>query len=110
MSETPERWTIEQLQDGIQVPLADPAGTRPTIRCTRLERTASDQGDLVVDLDIVSSGQPEHWRLTFDAMWTELSRMPLDAAVLVLRANIEEWWDLRLREPDPPYRTVERIG
>jgi hypothetical protein len=87
-----------ELREAVQKPVGDPTPARPvmTVRCIH------DNGDrLVVLLDAGREGAAsQRWELTFASMEGDLTRMPLDHAALILRANLEEWWDTREQYPD----------
>jgi len=103
-----DEWTPEQLRTAadVGIPPARPA----TINVERLERTGSGGEGVLVELTITHDEGRERWRLTFDSMWTDVCTFPLADAALMVRANIVEWWDTRLAEPEPPWLTTERIG
>ncbi|OLT14473.1 hypothetical protein BJF78_19190 [Pseudonocardia sp. CNS-139] len=72
--------------------------------------SVQDDGvDLVVVLD---AGRPDsqlqRWELTLPSVESDLAPMPLDDAALILRANLEEWWDTRDQFPDGMPGVVER--
>ncbi|MGH3585504.1 MAG: hypothetical protein ACRDQ0_04185 [Pseudonocardia sp.] len=86
-------WTLEELQEAVQKPLGDPGPSRPLIVVHGLR---DDGVHLVVDLNAGrSGGQGRRWQLAFPSIADDLTQMPLDHAALVVRANIEEWWDTR---------------
>lgn len=91
-------WTLEELRKAIQRPLGDPGPSRPVIVVHRL---GDDGAHLVVELDAgPSGGQAHRWELTFPSIEGDVKGMPLDQAALIVRANIEEWWDTRDQYPD----------
>lgn len=101
-------WTPEQLRAAVDVgiPPARPA----TITVERLERSGSGGEGIFVEVTISHDEGRERWRMRFDSMWIDVCDFPLEDAALIVRANIVEWWDTRLGEPEPPWLTTERIG
>jgi hypothetical protein len=100
-------WTLEELRDAVQKPVGDPTPARPVMTV----RSIHDDGDrLVVVLDAgrQQGAQAQRWELTFSSMEGDLTRMPLDHAALILRANLEEWWDTRDQYPDGMPGVVEK--
>ena len=107
------RWSVDDLCRAVQKPLGDfrhergaayPA--RPVIVVHRLH---DDGVHLVVELDAGGQGeQGQRWELTFSSIEGDLTRMPLDHAALILRANLEEWWDIRDQYPDGMPGVVEK--
>jgi hypothetical protein len=67
---------------------------------------------LIVDVNALFTDQSVHrWRLGFSSMLTDLRPLPLIAAAHILRANVEEWRDIRNQYPDGiPGMTEERIS
>ena len=100
------RWTLEELREAVQRPLGDPGPSRPVIVVHSLR---DDGVHLVVELDVgPSGGQGHRWELTFPSIEDDLTDMPLDHAALIVRANIEEWWDTRNQYPDGMPGITER--
>jgi hypothetical protein len=95
-------WTIEELGERVRRPLESPApvGGDRDIRVLGLNQ----RGDSLV-IDIVVSAPPtmdcQRWQLDFRSMWADVRELPLDAAALTVRANIEEWWDTGAEEDGP---------
>jgi hypothetical protein len=55
----------------------------------------------VVVTDLAEHVDKQRWHLSFATMWQDISKLPLDGARIVTRANIEEWWDTR-HSGEPP--------
>jgi hypothetical protein len=99
-------WTLEELRDAIQRPLGDPGPSRPVIVVHSLR---DDGVHLVVELDAGRPGdQGLRWELMFPSIEGDLTGMPLDHAALIVRANIEEWWDTRDQYPGGMPGIVQR--
>lgn len=87
------KWTLEELRNATQKPIGDPAPARPELTVHIID---DDGHRLLIVLDAGKQGGPvERWQLTLASMEGDLTRMPLEDAALVLRANLEEWWDTR---------------
>ncbi|GAA1259739.1 hypothetical protein GCM10009609_23340 [Pseudonocardia aurantiaca] len=102
-------WTLDELREAVQKPVGDPTPARPVMTV----RSIHDDGDhLVVVLDAGRPGaEAERWELSFATTEGDLTRMPLDHAALILRANLEEWWDTRDQYPAGVPGVVEkRVG
>ncbi|TCK26665.1 hypothetical protein EV378_2506 [Pseudonocardia endophytica] len=65
---------------------------------------------MLVEVTVADARGVDRWRLTFHSMWADLCEFPLEDAALIARANIEEWWDTREGEPEPPSLTAERLA
>jgi hypothetical protein len=100
------QWTLDDLRGAVQKPLGDPHPGRPVI----VVHSLCDNGArLVVELDAGRQGrQAQRWELAFPSIEGDLTRIPLDHAALILRANLEEWWDTRVQHPDGVPGVVER--
>jgi hypothetical protein len=102
-------WTVDELREAVQKPVGDPTPGRPVITVRSID---DDGAHLVV---VVDAGRPgsrtEGWELTLASLEGDLMRMPLDHAALILRANLEEWWDTRDQYPDGMAGVAEkRVG
>ncbi|MDQ4115889.1 MAG: hypothetical protein M3235_02895 [Actinomycetota bacterium] len=110
MNESAADWTPGQLRAAVE----RPPGLRPArparITIEQLDRTGPDGAGARVDVEIEHAGGAERWQLIFDTMWADIHDFPLEDAALMVRANIEERWDTRGSEPDPPDLTTERLG
>jgi hypothetical protein len=60
-----------------------------------------DATSLVLDVDAIADGHRQRWRLTLDNALADLAdeQASLDSAALIVRANVEEWWQLKDIEP-----------
>jgi hypothetical protein len=86
-------WTLEELRSALQKPVGDPRPSRPVIVVHSLR---DDGAHLVVEVDAgPSDGEGRRWELTFPSLEGDLTGVPLEHAALIVRANVEEWWDTR---------------
>ena len=102
-------WTFDELREAVQRPLGDPGPARPVIVVNDLR---DDGVHLVVDLEAGGAEErSRRWELAFPSVESDLTRMPLDHAALIVRANIEEWWDTRGQYPEGmPGVAQKRLG
>ena len=99
-------WTLDDLCEAVQRPIGDPTPARPAL----IVRSIHDDGvRMVVELDAGRQGaQAQRWELNFPSTEGDLTQMPLDHAALIVRANLEEWWDTRDQYPDGMPGVIEK--
>lgn len=105
-------WTIEELHQRVQEPLGGSSWPREsTIKVLSLGPDGT--GGLVMEIAVErgqsNTARRQRWRLVFEGMLTDISKRPLDTAGLILRANLEEWWDTGAAE-DGPGITARRLS
>lgn len=95
-------WTIAELLEQVKIPLESPVAS-PQERAIVVNGVETDGAALLVVVDIVAPPRRESqsWLLHFRSMWSDVSDLPLQAAALTVRANIEEWWDTGAEEDGP---------
>jgi hypothetical protein len=93
-------WTVDELAAAVRERLPEATGVVA-------DRTGTG---LVVEL-AEAEGREARWRLTFPGMLAGLGGEPLTAAALIVRANVQEWCEVRDRYPDGlPGMTVRWFG
>ena len=87
-------WTLAELLEQVKVPLESPVAN-PQERSIAVNSVETDGAALLVAVDVFAPPRRESqsWLLRFRSMWSDVSGLPLQAAALTVRANIEEWWD-----------------
>lgn len=93
-------WSIDELLEQARNPLAGTAAR--TVEVDALNVRDDTSGDLDCDITVTTQRGRSRWRITIQEAIEHLERASIESAGLIVRSNIEEWWDTGGPEADGP--------